>query len=81
MRKATARTVWILAFLAAGFAAGCGREQTANPAPPFVVSTVAANGATAVPVAQAVTATFNKLLNSATVNATTFTLTGRAWCP
>jgi Bacterial Ig-like domain len=76
MRKARARTIWTLAFLMAGFAAGCGREQAASPAAPLVISTVAANGATGVPVAQAITALFNEAMNATTLTTTSFTVTG-----
>ena len=44
--------------------------------PPTVVSTVPTNGATGVPVTQALTATFNEAMSSATINTSTFTLTG-----
>ncbi len=45
-------------------------------APPTVVSTVPANGATAVAVNTAVSATFSEAMDPATINASTFTLTG-----
>jgi hypothetical protein len=41
---------------------------------PTVISTSPVNGATAVPVGQAITATFSEAMNAATINATTFTL-------
>jgi hypothetical protein len=41
---------------------------------PTVISTSPANGATAVPINQAITATFSEAMNAATINATTFTL-------
>jgi hypothetical protein len=44
--------------------------------PPTVISTIPANGATAVPLNQTVSATFSKAMNPVTINATTFTLTG-----
>jgi len=46
------------------------------PAPtlPTVISTTPANGATAVPINQAITATFSEAMNPATINATTFTV-------
>lgn len=44
------------------------------PTPPTVISTVPANGATAVPINQALSATFSVAMNPATMNATTFTL-------
>ena len=43
---------------------------------PFIIVTNPANGATAVPINQAVTATFSKAMNPASINGTTFTLTG-----
>lgn len=43
---------------------------------PIVIATVPANGATLVPISQVLTATFSKVLNPATVNATTFLLKG-----
>jgi len=46
------------------------------PAPPTVISTVPANGATAVPVNQALTATFNVAMDPASIDSTTFTVTG-----
>jgi hypothetical protein len=44
--------------------------------PPTVVSTVPANGATRVPVSQVVTAAFSEPINPATINSTTFTVSG-----
>jgi hypothetical protein len=76
MRKATVRSIWILASLMVGLIAGCGREQTPSPAAPVVVSTVPANGATGVPVTQVITASFNEAMNSATINTSTFTIAG-----
>jgi len=75
MRNSATRKIWILAFLMAICVAGCGREQTVNPAP-LLVSTLPANGATSVPIKQVVTATFNMAMNSTTINASTFTMTG-----
>jgi len=42
---------------------------------PMVIFTVPANGATGVPVNQAVSATFSEAMNAATIDSTTFTLT------
>lgn len=78
MRNVTVRKIWILAFLMAGFVAGCGREQTLTAPVPLVVSTVPANGATAVPTAQVITATFNQAMDATTINTSTFTVTGPA---
>jgi Ice-binding-like/Bacterial Ig-like domain len=59
---------------------GCGREQ--SPAVlPIVVSTTPANLATAVPLNSVVTATFNLAMASATINGTTFTVTGPGTTP
>jgi hypothetical protein len=44
------------------------------PTPPTVISTVPTNGATGVPINQALSATFSVAMTSATINATTFTL-------
>ena len=48
----------------------------AAPTTPTVISTVPVNGATAVPLSQAVSATFNEAMNCVTLTAATFTLTG-----
>jgi len=50
-------------------------------APPTVVSTVPASGATAVPVNTVVSATFSEAMNAATINAATFTVTGPGATP
>lgn len=48
---------------------------TAPPLPaPVITSTNPANGATGVPINQTITATFNRAMNPATINTTTFTL-------
>lgn len=46
------------------------------PTPPVVISTVPVNLATAVPINQAVSATFSVAMEPATIDTTTFTLTG-----
>jgi len=46
------------------------------PTPPTVISTVPVNGATGVPINQALSATFSVAMTPATISATTFTLTG-----
>jgi hypothetical protein len=56
------------------FLCGCGREQTVSPVP-VVLSTNPANGATAIPVAQVITATFNQSMNPSTINSSTFLVT------
>jgi Ice-binding-like/Bacterial Ig-like domain len=80
MRKITVRRIWILAFLAASFVAGCGREQTPSAsgtgAVPTVVSTNPLSAATNVPINQEIAATFSEAMNPATVTTTgTFSLT------
>ena len=45
-------------------------------APPTVTSTIPLNGATGVPLNQIVSATFSTAMNPATINSTTFSLTG-----
>jgi hypothetical protein len=76
MQNATVRMTCILAFLLTSLLAGCGREQTLGPAAPLVISTVPANGATGVPVAQVITASFNEAMNATTINTSTFTIAG-----
>jgi len=73
-----ARKLGISGFLAAVLLAGiagCGKE-TVNAAPPLVGTTTPANGATGIPINQALTAAFSEPINPATLNASTFTLTG-----
>src|SRR6202166_2508913 len=53
----------------------------ATAAPPTVVSTVPANGATAVAVNTTISATFGEAMNGATINGTTFTVTGPGATP
>jgi hypothetical protein len=80
MRKFSKQTIWALALLLAGATAGCGREQT--PAiVPVVISTTPANGAVAVPVAQVISATFNKAMNPASITSSTFLVTGPSGAP
>ena len=80
MRNVTVRMIWVLTFLMAGLVAGCGREQTIVQ-PPSVTSTVPTNGATVVPVKQVITATFNAPMDPATINTSTFTVTGPGGAP
>jgi hypothetical protein len=49
--------------------------------PPAVISTIPINAATAVPLNQIVSATFSTAMNPATINPTTFTLTGPGTTP
>jgi hypothetical protein len=74
MSKQTLRTFWILALFACGVIVGCS-GQTSLPPNPTVVSTTPARGAMNVPLAQAVSVTFNKAMNHSTITSTTFTLT------
>ncbi|MDR3736585.1 MAG: Ig-like domain-containing protein [Acidobacteriaceae bacterium] len=65
-------------FLSASFFAGltgCGKE-TVNALPPSITALTPVNGAVAVPINQVLAVTFNSAMNPATLNATTFTLTG-----
>src|SRR5271170_5953821 len=65
-----------MAFLLTIILSGCGRQQTSSPVTPVVMSTLPANGAIGVPVAQAISATFNEVMNTATIDASTVTVTG-----
>ena len=49
--------------------------------PPTIISTAPARGATAVPVNTAISATFSETMNPATINGTTFTVTGPGAIP
>jgi hypothetical protein len=51
------------------------------PTPPTVIATIPANAATDVPLNQTVSATFSKAMNPATIDSTTFTLTGPGATP
>jgi ketosteroid isomerase-like protein len=66
----------------AGVALAANQVWTFTTAPPAtVVSTIPANGATAVAVTTAISATFSEAMNPATINAATFTLTGPGATP
>jgi ketosteroid isomerase-like protein len=65
-----------------------GASLTANfvwtlttAAPPTVISTLPANGATAVAVNTTISATFSEAMNAATINGATFTVTGPGATP
>ena len=75
MRWVTVRMTWVLAFLLTGLIGGCGREQTAVLVP-AVIATSPANGATAVVLNPTLSASFSSVMAPATINTTTFTLTG-----
>ncbi|HXM99001.1 MAG TPA: Ig-like domain-containing protein [Candidatus Dormibacteraeota bacterium] len=66
----------ILAFVSIALLAGCGREQASSPAFPTAIITSPLNGATSVSPSALVTAGFSSVMASATINSTTFTLTG-----
>jgi|HubBroStandDraft_6_1064221.scaffolds.fasta_scaffold08244_1 ketosteroid isomerase-like protein len=76
MRKFKSVKLSLLAFVFVALAAGCGREQASSPLSPTVIATSPVNGATAVILNSTVTATFSSVMNPATINTTTFTLTG-----
>jgi hypothetical protein len=63
---------WLVAFLLV-FVAGCGEETVTVPT---VVSTIPANGATDVVVNTLISATFSMAMNPASIDATTFTVSG-----
>jgi hypothetical protein len=75
MRSCRLGIIGSLTILVFVFLGGCGKETAATVAP-SVVSTTPAAGATGIPVNQVVSATFNEPMNSSTVGATTFLLTG-----
>lgn len=75
MRKIKIGKMSWVAFVAIALVAGCGREQ-APVLVPAVIATSPANLATAVPLNTTVTATFNLAMSPATINVTTFTVTG-----
>src|ERR1700732_3607040 len=80
MREVTVRVIWVTAFLLTGLTGGCGREQIPGSCP-AVINTVPANGASGVPVSQVIAATFNKVMNAATINPSTLTVTGPGGAP
>ena len=75
MRKLTVGKLLLAGFVLIG-AAGCGREQAPSPALPTVITTSPVNGATGVVLNTAVSAGFSSMMASASINTTTFTLTG-----
>src|SRR5258708_9882997 len=83
MHKLKVRKIWIPAFLLAILMAGCGDSDTSTGGatspltPPTVTSVTPLAGSTLVcNSSAAVTATFSKAMDPATINTTTFTLTG-----
>jgi hypothetical protein len=65
-------TCFLVALLAV-FVAGCGQEVVTSPA---VVSTIPANGATAVVINTSISATFNMAMSPSTITASSFVVTG-----
>ena len=82
MRRYYNHKIWSIAFLLLIFSPGCCNPG-ANPGltPPTVVSVTALSGAAGVCPSTAVTATFSVAMNPATINTTTFTLTGPGTTP
>lgn len=76
MRKFAFEKISLVAFVLLALVAGCGREQASSPLSPTVIATSPANGATAVVLNATVTATFSSVMAPATINTSTFTLTG-----
>ena len=83
MRKSKVSRIWIPAFLLAALMAGCGDSDTSTGGatspltPPTVTSVTPPTGSTLVcNSSAAITATFSKAMDPATINTTTFTLTG-----
>ena len=66
----------LVAFVLVALVAGCGRQQARSPLSPTVIATSPVNGATAVLLNTTVTATFSSVMAPATINTSTFTLTG-----
>jgi hypothetical protein len=62
--------------LAANFVWTFTTGTTTNTSAPTIISTIPVNGAVDVPLNQKVSATFSTAMNAATINGTTFTLTG-----
>ena len=78
MRRYNGLTIWFAAFLLV-FSAGCSDYDTAGTnqtvTPPTAISVTPLSAASACSTTL-VTATFSKAMNLATINGTTFTLTG-----
>jgi hypothetical protein len=81
LRKLKSVKISLLAFVLVALAAGCGREQAASPLSPTVIATSPVNGATGVLLNTTVTATFSSVMAPATINTSTFTLTGPGGTP
>lgn len=65
-----------MALLLSVFLSTCGRQQAQSPFPPTVIAVSPLNGATNVPLNSLVTATFSSVMARASINSTTFTVTG-----
>lgn len=72
MRKNAVMNICCIALLAMLFAVGCGQETVTAP---FVVSTIATNGATGVVINTPISATFNMPMNPSSISSSTFTVT------
>ena len=85
MRKYSNPIIWFTAFLLLIFSAGCSDYDKTNRNPtvsaPIVVSATPLNPASGVCPSTLVTATFSVAMNPATINGTTFTLTGPGTTP
>jgi Ice-binding-like/Bacterial Ig-like domain len=77
MRKFKIGNICWMTFVTAALLAGCGTSE-APVTVPAVIATSPANLATAVLLNAVVTANFNAAMSPATINATTFTVTGPA---
>ncbi len=82
MRRYKTFTIWFTSFLLIVLIVGCCNNGT-NPGvtPPTVGSTAPIGGAAGVCSNTVVTATFSKAMNPASINGTTFTLTGPGTSP
>src|SRR5579859_6301603 len=78
MRNSRVYKMWFVAVALVVFMAGCGKETVniIDTAPPFVVSTTPAAGATGTTLNPAISATFNEAMAPSTINTTTFTVAG-----
>jgi ketosteroid isomerase-like protein len=76
MRKFKFGKTSLAAFVLVALAAGCGREQARSPLSPTVIATSPVNGATGVLLNATVTATFSSVMAPASINTSTFTVTG-----
>jgi hypothetical protein len=79
--KARVHTISTLGFLLVALLAGCGGGKKAVVMGPTVQSVTPTAGATAVPVATLITATFSEAMNPTTISTSTFTVAGPAGAP